>query len=86
MPQRRGLDTGTPWVQLVTTDQDWKDADPTLLISMLGQLHLIRAFEETVLELAGESLVHGPAHSSIGQESGAVGSIIGLSSSDAVDG
>lgn len=53
---------------------------------MLTQLHLIRAFEETVLELAGESLVHGPAHSSIGQEGGAVGSIVGLRSTDAVNG
>jgi len=53
---------------------------------MLGQLHLIRAFEETVLELAGAGLVHGPAHSSIGQEGGAVGSIVGLKTSDAVNG
>jgi 2-oxoisovalerate dehydrogenase E1 component len=53
---------------------------------MLGQLHLIRAFEETVLELAGEGLVHGPAHSSIGQEGGAVGSIVGLGSADAING
>ena len=44
--------------------------------TMLGQLHLIRAFEETVLEFAGDGLVHGPAHSSIGQEGGAVGSIV----------
>ena len=48
--------------------------------TMLAQLHLIRAFEETVLELAAEGLVHGPAHSSIGQEGGAVGSIVGLRS------
>ena len=54
-----------------------RHADPALLAGMLAQLHLIRAFEETVLELAGEGLVHGPAHSSIGQEGGAVGSIIG---------
>jgi 2-oxoisovalerate dehydrogenase E1 component len=53
---------------------------------MLGELHLIRAFEETVLELAGEGLVHGPAHSSIGQEGGAVGSIVGLRSTDAING
>ena len=53
---------------------------------MLGQLHLIRAFEETVLELAAEGLVHGPAHSSIGQEGGAVGSIASLRSTDAVNG
>ena len=39
-----------------------------------------------MLELAGEGLVHGPAHSSIGQEGGAVGSIIGLRSTDAVNG
>lgn len=86
MPQRRRLEPGSPWIQLSTTAQDWKNADPELLATMLGQLHLIRAFEETVLELAGEGLVHGPAHSSIGQEGGAVGSIVGLSSSDAING
>ncbi|MBT7803191.1 MAG: MFS transporter [Microbacteriaceae bacterium] len=53
---------------------------------MLGQLHLIRAFEETVLELAGEGLVHGPAHSSVGQEGGAVGSGLSLRPTDAVNG
>ena len=86
MPKQRRLDPQAPWVQLTTTAQDWKNADPTLLATMLGQLHLIRAFEETVLELAGEGLVHGPAHSSIGQEGGAVGSIVGLGSADAING
>lgn len=86
MPKRRSLQTGTPWIELSTTAADWKAADPALLATMLGQLHLIRAFEETVLELAAESLVHGPAHSSIGQEGGAVGSIVGLRSTDAVNG
>lgn len=74
------------WVELRTTPEDWKAADPALLATMLGQLHLIRAFEEAVLELAGESLVHGPAHSSIGQEGGAVGSIVGLVTADAING
>jgi 2-oxoisovalerate dehydrogenase E1 component len=86
MPQRRRLETGADWVELTTTDQDWKDADPELLAGMLAELHLIRAFEESVLELAGEGLVHGPAHSSIGQEGGAVGSIIGLGTADGVTG
>ena len=72
--------TGRPGSKLTTTADDWKNADPALLARMLGQLHLIRAFEERVLELAGEGLVHGPAHSSIGQEGGAVGSIVGLRS------
>lgn len=86
MPRHTRLQTGTPWVELSTTAADWKAADAGLLTGMLAQLHLIRAFEETVLELAGEGLVHGPAHSSIGQEGGAVGSIIGMRSTDAVNG
>lgn len=86
MPQRKALKTGVPWVQLSTTKEDWDNADPALLIGMLVQLHLIRAFEESVLELASEGLVHGPAHSSIGQEGGAVGSIIALRSTDGVAG
>jgi 2-oxoisovalerate dehydrogenase E1 component len=86
MPQRTALETGVPWVQLTSIKEDWKAADPGLLIGMLVQLHLIRAFEEAVLELATENLVHGPAHASIGQEGGAVGSIIGLRSSDGVAG
>jgi 2-oxoisovalerate dehydrogenase E1 component len=86
MPHERRLETGSAWVELTTTAPDWEDADPVLLRTMLSELHLIRAFEETVLELAGEGLVHGPAHSSIGQEGGAVGSIVGLRSTDAVNG
>ncbi|WP_396910240.1 thiamine pyrophosphate-dependent dehydrogenase E1 component subunit alpha [Mycolicibacterium sp.] len=86
MPIENCLETRTPWVELTTTDEDWKAADPALLGTMLAELHLIRAFEETVLELAGEGLVHGPAHSSIGQEGGAVGSIVGLRTTDAVNG
>ena len=86
MAERRRLQTGVDWIQLETTPDDWKAADPALLATMLGELHLIRAFEETVLDLAAEGLVHGPAHSSIGQEGGAVGSIVGLRSTDAVNG
>jgi 2-oxoisovalerate dehydrogenase E1 component len=86
MADHAALSPSKPWVELRTTQEDWKAADPALLATMLGQLHLIRAFEEAVLELAGESLVHGPAHSSIGQEGGAVGSIIGLVSADAING
>lgn len=86
MAKRKRLNTGVEWVQLETTAADWKAADPALLGTMLGQLHLIRAFEEAVLDLAGAGLVHGPAHSSIGQEGGAVGSIVGLRPADAVNG
>jgi 2-oxoisovalerate dehydrogenase E1 component len=53
---------------------------------MLHELLLIRSFEEQVLELAAAGLVHGPAHSSIGQEGGAVGSVLALTSADSVNG
>ena len=86
MPTKKRLHTGVDWIELSTTQADWDAADPALLETMLAQLHLIRAFEETVLELAGEGLVHGPAHSSIGQEGGAVGSVVGLRSTDGVNG
>lgn len=86
MTKKTRLSPAEPWVELQTTAADWKNADPKLLGSMLTQLHLIRAFEEQVLELAGEGLVHGPAHSSIGQEGGAVGSIIGMRAADAING
>ena len=86
MTEHRELEPAKPWVELVATDADWDAADPALLTTMLNQLLLIRTFEEYVLELAAAGLVHGPAHSSIGQEGGAVGSVLALSSEDAVNG
>src|SRR3712207_6776952 len=42
--------------------------------------------EQYVLDLASGGLIHGPAHSSIGQEGGAVGSVLALTSEDSVNG
>ena len=86
MPETIALQAAAPWTELRTTQADWQEADPALLQELLAQMSLIRAFEETVLELAGEGLVHGPAHSSIGQEGGAAGSIVGLRTTDQVNG
>src|SRR5258708_18900450 len=86
MTEHRQLDPASPWVELVATLASWDAADPVLLKTMLNQLVLIRTFEEYVLELAGAGLIHGPAHSSIGQEGGAVGSVLALTSEDAVNG
>ena len=86
MPLTTDLKSAAPWIQLDTSPKDWDQADPKLLGTMLTMLHVIRAFEEVVLELAGQGLVHGPAHSSIGQEGGAVGSILPLRSSDHING
>ena len=86
MTDVQALEAAAAWRRLDTTDHDWDAADPALLSGMLSQLVLIRSFEEYVLELAAAGLVHGPAHSSIGQEGGAVGSVMALRSEDTVNG
>jgi 2-oxoisovalerate dehydrogenase E1 component len=86
MPELKPLTPRAPWVALNTTEQDWAQAEPGLLGTLLAHCHLIRGFEEAVLALAAEGLVHGPAHASIGQEGGAAGSIVGLGAADGVSG
>lgn len=86
MSDHHRLEPGVRWVDLVAGDADFDAAEPRLLTSMLSQLLLIRSFEEYVLELAAAGLVHGPAHSSIGQEGGAVGSVLPLTSQDTING
>jgi len=86
MPEHHPLHPGQDWIELVATEADWDTADPELLMAMFQQLVMIRTFEEFVLELAAAGLVHGPAHSSIGQEGAAVGSVLALQPGDAVNG
>ena len=86
MPTHHELAAAAPWVQLSTDAEDWASADADVLLQLLGRAQWIRSFEEYVLELAGQSLIHGPAHSSIGQEGGAVGSVLPLRSDDLVTG
>lgn len=86
MPTHRKLAPASPWTEVTATKKDWQGADPRLLTSMFTQTLLIRTFEEYVLDLAGQGLVHGPAHSSIGQEGGAVGSVLPLTGADFVGG
>ena len=86
MPEFTDLTPLAPWRAIIATREDWASLDPKLAGTMLAQLHLIRAFEEKVLDLAGQGLVHGPAHSAVGQEGGAVGSALALRTSDQVNG
>ena len=86
MARRIKLTTDTPWTEVRSTSADWKKAGRDRLLAMLHRMHLIRAFEETVLDLASEGLVHGPAHSSIGQEGAAVGAIVDLQAGDQING
>ncbi|EFQ83467.1 Transketolase, C-terminal domain protein [Aeromicrobium marinum DSM 15272] len=86
MTKRQELTPAVPWVELTATGADWDAADPQVLLQLLGRAQWIRSFEEYVLELAGQGLIHGPAHSSVGQEGGAVGSVLPLRSDDFVNG
>lgn len=86
MPQHKKLSPAAPWTEVAATRKDWDAASPDLLTSMFAQMLLIRTFEEYVLSLASQGLVHGPAHASIGQEGGAVGSVLALSGDDFVNG
>ena len=86
MAEHTPLHPDAPWIQVSTTDEDWDNADPALLTALLAQVAIIRAFEEEVLALAAAGLVHGPAHSSIGQEGGAAGSVLALIPGDTVNG
>lgn len=86
MPKSIPLVPASDWVELSSTDEDWDAASPELLKTMMVQLYVVRAFEEEVLALAAQGLIHGPAHSSIGQEGGAVGSCMLLRSDDQVTG
>ena len=86
MPEHRPLQPASPWLEVIATDDDWDSADPDLLRTIYAQLVWIRSFEEYVLSLASAGLIHGPAHSSIGQEGGAVGSVLALTAGDSVNG
>lgn len=84
--QRTPISTDTPWFRLEVDDADWAAEDPAQLARWMEQLLLIRRFEEKILELHGQGLVHGPAHASIGQEAGAVGAMSVLGTRDKLNG
>lgn len=86
MPRAIRRTTDTPWLEIRTTPADWRKAGRGKLATLLHRMHLVRAFEEAVLELAGEGLINGPAHSSIGQEGAAVGAMAALTPGDQING
>ena len=76
----------TPCWTLSTDDDDLLAVPVAELAAMLEQIFLIRHFEERLLELSKEGLLHGPAHASIGQEGAAVGLMSALDSTDKING
>ncbi len=86
MPRIVNLKPAAPWQEIRSTPADWDKTGADALLRMHRDLHLVRAFEETVLELKNEDLVHGPAHSSIGQDGGAVATMSMLRAGDQTTG
>lgn len=68
------------------SDSDWERVPTSRLVWMAELLILIRRFEETLIDLKGKDLVHGPVHSSIGQEGVAVGAALALRKTDKIAG
>ena len=86
MPKITELRPDAPWIELQSEPQDWDAIGAAELLRMHYHLHVIRAFEETVLDFEKLGLVNGPVHSSIGQEAGAVGAIAPMNSGDLITG
>ncbi len=80
------LRTDTPWLRIEATAGDWAATTRTQHLRMYEQLLLVRRFEERLLALKSEELLHGPAHASIGQEGAAVGCMSTLGSGDKING
>ena len=73
-----------PNVVTVAVDQQyWQDQTPDQLIWGYFCLEIIRQFEQTLLDEV-QPMVHGPIHSSIGQEAVAVGAAMALETNDKI--
>ena len=71
----RWIDLPAPAVcrEQITSDEDLRAVGRRDLVRMAFLQYLIREFETTVLALKDADLVHGPAHTSVGQEAVAAG-------------
>jgi len=86
MPKIKNLKPDAPWQNIQSTEADWNKLGAEKLLHMHSHLHLVRAFEEQVVDLDALGLIHGPAHVSIGQDGGAVGAIAPLRPGDQITG
>ena len=70
--------------QLQVTDDDLRSIPRDDLVRMLFLLHLVREFETVVLDFKDAELIHGPAHTSIGQEAVAAAAAVVLNKADMI--
>ncbi|MBL4826858.1 MAG: thiamine pyrophosphate-dependent dehydrogenase E1 component subunit alpha [Spongiibacteraceae bacterium] len=86
MPKTKALSLGVEWQEISATAADWDKTGKKQCLKMLNHMHLIRAFEEELLELDREGQVHGPLHVSVGQEGSMVAAMSMLGAGDLVNG
>jgi 2-oxoisovalerate dehydrogenase E1 component len=86
MPELTPIVSGTPWLRLDVTDEDWAADDPRALRRTMEQMFVVRRFEQKLLELWQQGMLNGPAHASIGQEACGVGATSMLRSCDWING
>ena len=63
---------------------DYKNSDLRILWSLAFQIFLTREFEKTLLKLSADGCIHGPVHTSIGQEACAAGAMKALRATDKI--
>ncbi|NYT23740.1 2-oxoisovalerate dehydrogenase [Alcaligenaceae bacterium] len=80
------IDNTTLMQRLEVEDSDWGRLGANDAKRLATLLLASRYFEEKILQLDKMGLVHGPAHSSLGQEGGAAGSIAALPVTTLVNG
>lgn len=80
------IDTATPMHRLEVEDSDWQQLEQADAKRLVTLLLAAKHFEEKILQLDKMGLVHGPAHSSLGQEGAAAGSIAALPITTLVNG
>lgn len=86
MSESKTLQLDASWLEITATPSDWDEAGAHTLLKMLNHMHLIRAFEEEILNLDREGLAHGPMHVSVGQEGAVVAAMSLLNTGDAING
>jgi len=70
--------------KIISESDDYSKAEAGLLKNMAFQLFLIREFEQTLLKLSADGCIHGPVHTSIGEESCGVGAMAALKATDKI--
>ena len=86
MAKAKKISLGVDWLEISATAADWNEIGKDECLKMLSHMHLIRAFEEEMIVLDNQGLVHGPLHTSVGHEGAMVAAMSVLKNDDLVNG